>query len=181
MVETVGRVFVGVPLPTDIRMALADETSPLHIPGKLVPKENLHFTLRFLGETDLVSYERFLAGLTVVEKMAPFPIRLAGFGAFPRPQKATVVWAGVSDGVEDLSLLNEIAEEAAQSAGFEPEERPYRPHLTLSRIRPPADVRRLVDETLDLRWNNNEVVVYRSHLGRGGARYEPLEFFTLLG
>ena len=160
-------------------MALADRTSPLHIPGRLVPKENWHFTLRFLGETDQVRYERFLAGLAIVEKKAPFPIRLAGFGAFPKPQKATVVWTGVSEGVEDLSLLNEFAEEAAQSAGFEPEERPYRPHLTLSRIRPPVDVRWLVDEPLDLSWRNNEVVVYRSHLGRGGARYEPLETFTL--
>jgi 2'-5' RNA ligase len=162
-------------------MALADQTSALHIPGKRVSKENWHLTLRFLGETDLVSYERFLNGLTDVENVTSFPIRLGGFGAFPKPQKATVVWAGVSDGVEDLSVLNEIAEEAAQSAGFEPEERPYRPHLTLSRIRPPAEVRWLVDEPLDLLWKNNEVVIYRSHLGRGGARYEPLETFLLSG
>ena len=160
-------------------MALADQTSAVHIPGKRVPKENWHLTLRFLGETDSVSYERFLNGLAEMENLTPFLIRLAGFGAFPKPQKATVVWAGVSEGVEDLSLLNEVAEEAAQLAGFEPEERPYRPHLTLSRIRPPVDVRHLVDEPLDLRWKNTEVVVYRSHLGRGGARYEPLETFLL--
>jgi 2'-5' RNA ligase len=163
-------------------MALVDQTSGLHIPGKLVPPNNWHITLKFLGEADRVSYERVLAGLGLVEKLAPFPIRLAGFGAFPKPQKATVVWAGVSDGFEDLSFLNEVTEEAAQSAGFESEERPYRPHLTLSRIRPPVDVRRLVDEPLDLRWKNTEVVVYRSHLGRdGAARYEPLEIFTLFG
>jgi 2'-5' RNA ligase len=80
-----------------------------------------------------------------------------------------------------LGLLSEHAEESAQGAGLAPEERPFHPHLTLARIRPPVDVRGLLDEELDLSWPCDRVVVYRSHLGRGGARYEPLDSVDLIG
>lgn len=160
-------------------MALAERIAPLDIPGKLAPPENWHLTLRFLGSVDEVTYERFLAGLAEVEDEAGFRIALDRFDAFPRPKKATVVWVGVNQGVAELVRLNEIAEEAAVGAGLAPEERPYVPHLTLSRVRPPADVRRLEAEDIDLSWNCDRVVVYRSHTDRNGAKYEPLETYRL--
>jgi len=179
VVETVGRVFAAVPLPSEIRLALADQIASLNIPGKLVPAESWHLTLRFLGSIDQVTYERFLHALSDVEDRGRFPMRLSGFGGFPNTNRATVVWVGFSDGVEGLLGLNEIAESAAQTAGLEPEDRPYQPHLTLSRVRPPTSVADLLDTSLDLRWTATEVVVFQSHLGRGGARYEPLERFAL--
>ena len=181
MVGTLGRVFAAVPLPPEIRMALADRTSVLGIPGRLVPPENWHLTLRFLGIVDEVTYERFLAGMNEIEDMSRFPIRLGSLGGFPNERKATVLWADVIEGVETLARLNEIAEEAARAAGLDPEERPYQPHLTLSRIRPPQDIGALTTETFDLRWSCREIVVYQSELGEGGVIYEPLETFTLFG
>lgn len=175
------RVFAGVALPTATRMALADRIQDLHIPGQLAPPENWHITLRFVGEVDVVTYERFLASLQRVEKEPPFPISVDRFGAFPRAKRATVVWAGIERGVSRLSNLNEIAEDAAVDAGLRPEERPFHPHVTLARVRPPADVRRLQREDLDLTWRCHRVVVFRSHLGGGPARYEPLESLTLSG
>jgi 2'-5' RNA ligase len=77
--------------------------------------------------------------------------------------------------------VNEQAEEAALAAGIMPEERPFHPHLTLSRIRPPSDVRSIVDEELHLTWRCERLVVYRSHLGRGGARYEAIDSIELIG
>lgn len=180
MVGTVGRVFAAVPLPTEVRMALADRTSSLGIPGKVVPPENWHLTLRFLGAVGEVTYERFLAGLNSIAEVPSFSIRLGGFGGFPNARKATVMWAGVFEGADELGRLNEIAEEAARTAGLEPEDRPYRPHLTLSRIRPPEDIGRLTTETLDLRWSCHEIVVYESRLTGGGVSYEPLEMFSML-
>lgn len=180
MVGTVGRVFVAAPLPTEVRMALADRTSILAIPGKLVPLENWHLTLRFLGAVGEVTYERFLSGLSLIEDVPSFSIRLGAFGGFPNERKASVMWAGVVEGAEELRRLNEIAEEAAQTAGLEPDDRPYRPHLTLSRIRPPEDIGRLTTETLDLRWSCHEIVVYESRLSGGGVSYEPLEMFSML-
>lgn len=162
-------------------MALADRIAALSIPGRVAPPENWHITVRFLGEVEQVTYERFLAGLSELGEQAPFRIALDHFGAFPRPKKATVVWAGLGRGDVELSRLNEIAEDAAIGAGLSPEERPYHPHLTLARVRPPADVRWLEREELDLGWSCDRLVVFRSHQGRGGARYEPLETLELLG
>lgn len=173
------RIFAGVPLPTDARMGLAERIEDLDIPGKVAPVENWHLTLRFLGNVDQVTYERFLSGVQQTESEPAFSISVNRFGAFPRAKRATVVWVGIDRGERELSILNEIAEDAAVAAGLEPEDRPFHPHITLSRVRPPADVRWLEHEPVDLRWKCDRVVVFQSHLGGGPARYEPLETFSL--
>lgn len=173
------RVFAGVPLPPEARIALSERIQGLAIPGKTAPAENWHLTLRFLGRVDTVTFERFLEGLGAVEGERAFPISFDHFGAFPKAKRATVVWVGLRRGERELTRLNEIAEEAAVRSGIEPEERPFHPHLTLARVRPPADVRRIEDEALELSWVCDRVVVFRSHLGGGPARYEALETFPL--
>jgi len=178
--ELVGRVFVAVELPPEIRHALNEQVAAMPIPGRVVPPANWHITVRFLDTVDRVTYERYLAALDPPAETA-FHVTLDGFGAFPRAKKATVFWAGVGDGASQLAMLNEQAEEAALMAGLSPEERPFHPHVTLSRIRPPADVRRIVDADLTLSWRCERVVVFRSHLGRGGATYEPLDSMDLIG
>lgn len=164
-------------------MALADRLGPVAVPGKAVPPENWHITLRFLGSTDQVAYERYLAALDYSGLGAEFDVGLGEMGAFPRPRSATVTWLAVTEGQDRLADLASEAEEVALSAGFAPEDRPFRAHLTLSRVRPPEDVSRLVEEfpAVDLRWSCRSIVVYRSHPGRGGVRYEPLEVFPLRG
>lgn len=181
MVDLVGRVFVAAALPPTVRVALADRISEMRIPGKVAPPENWHITLRFLDTIDQVTYERFLVGLEDVRHEFAFPIALDGFGAFPGPRKATVFWAGLGTGAVELAQLNEVLEDAAQAAGLAPEERPFHPHLTLARIRPPADLRELIDVELALSWRCDRVIVYRSHQGRGGVSYEPLDSVTLIG
>lgn len=181
MDEVVGRVFVAAPLPPEIRFALAERIEDMPIPGKVGPPENWHVTLRFLDTIARVTYERFLSELEKMGEQFSFPISLEGFGAFPNPRKATVFWTGIGRGESDVSLLNEVAEEAAIAAGLLPEERPFHPHVTLARIRPPADVRGVVEEDVDLSWRCDRVVVYRSHLGRGPAQYEPLDSVNLIG
>ena len=182
MVEPVGRVFAAVPLPPVIRMALADALEPLDIPGRLVPPENWHLTLRFLGSVDRPTFEIFARSLSRVESTSTFRIRMEGLGGFPRPESAAVVWAGITTAsAMSLGALNEIAEDAAQAAGLEPEDRPFRPHLTLSRVRPPEGIGHLTDVELDLTWIADSVVLYRSHLDEGPAQYEPLMKFSLAG
>ncbi|HJQ78005.1 MAG TPA: RNA 2',3'-cyclic phosphodiesterase [Acidimicrobiia bacterium] len=181
MVDLVGRVFAAAPPPPEIRVALSERIAAMRIPGKVAPAENWHITLRFLDTIDQVTYERFLSGLEAVRHEFSFPVALDGFGAFANPRKATVFWAGVGRGALELAQLNEVLEDAAQAAGLLPEERPFHPHLTLSRIRPPADVRDLLDEELALSWRCDRVVVYRSHQGRGGVSYEPLDSVSLIG
>lgn len=178
--ELVGRVFLAAPLPPEVRFVLSEIVAGMPIPGRVSPPENWHITLRFLDTVDRVTYERFLGALDPVSETA-FPVALDGFGAFPNSRKATVFWAGIGRGAEQLAMLNEEAEEAALKAGLSPEERPFHPHLTLSRIRPPVDVSGLIDEELTLSWRCERLVMYRSHQGRGSVRYEPLDSIDLIG
>ena len=162
-------------------MALADRLGRVPLAGKVVPPENWHITLRFLGHTEEVSYERFLAALDLSDLGAPFGIGLGGMSAFPRVARATVIWLAVTKGQDRLDDLAAETEEAARTAGFNPEDRPFRPHLTLSRVRPAQDVSRLVEQFpgAGVDWRCRSIVVYRTRPGRGGVRYEPLETFSL--
>jgi 2'-5' RNA ligase len=182
MVEGVkARIFVAVPLPDEARLALIDRLGSLDLPGSVVPPANWHITLRFLGWTDDVAYDRLLAALDQGDLGREFEIELGEMGAFPRAKRATVLWLAVAKGRTRLEEVAAEVEDAVQGAGFQAEDRPFRAHLTLSRIRPPVDVTGLIDSFrwASLGWRCRSVVVYRSHLGRGGARYEPLETFPL--
>lgn len=161
------------------RVDIAEGIRELDIPGRLSPIENWHITLRYLGRVEQVTYERFLGGLSAVGECRRFKVGLGGIGAFPNPRRATVVWAGVDRGSEQLEDLAAIAEDAAQGAGLPAEDRPFHPHLTLARVRPPADVTALVGEPVPARWFVDRVIVFRTVAGRGGARYEPLESVPL--
>lgn len=182
MVVELTRVFAAVPLPGEVRAGLAARLEDMDIPGKPVPAENWHLTLRFLGSVDEVAYERFLAGLAQSDLGQAFAVQLGGLGAFPRPGRATVLWVGIAEGVDRLSEMAAISEEAAQGAGLEAEDRPFHAHLTLSRIRPPVKVQGLIESTepIGLQWVCDRLVVYQSHLGGSHARYEPLETYELV-
>jgi 2'-5' RNA ligase len=88
---------------------------------------------------------------------------------------------GVDEGAERLIQLGAIAEAAARGAGFPAESKEFRPHLTLSRIEPPVSVKTLVSPNtrIGLRMPVDAVVLYRSRLGGGPARYEEVARFEL--
>jgi RNA 2',3'-cyclic 3'-phosphodiesterase len=174
-----GRLFVGIALSDEVRSgieAVLDSSDLPRLPGRCVAPGSWHLTLRFLGDTSkarLVALERELSAL---ERASPFDLELGGWGAFPRPARASVLWLGTGAGAAALGSLAASAEAAATRAGFAPDPRPFRGHLTLSRIRPPADVRTVLSALPHCRWHLavREVTLFRSHLGAAGARYEPL-------
>ena len=178
------RLFLAAPLTEEARHVLSRgirEAVPHGLPGRVVRPENWHLTLRFLGDVDELAVDRLLANLDEAELGDPLSIRWGGLGAFPRASRATVLWLGVERGSEELTRLAGLAEAAVVSAGFDSEDRPFRAHLTLSRIRPPRDVSDLIGQVrpFGLVMPVDRIVLYRSHLGRGGARYEELEGFRL--
>jgi 2'-5' RNA ligase len=179
VVEQLRRLFLGVPLGDEVGAMLAQHLQEHHLPGRAVPPGNWHLTVRFLGMVDQTVMERLIAELDQSDLGGSFQVALGGIGAFPRPAKASVIWLALAKGSERLSELNEIAEEASQAVGLAPEDRPFAPHLTLSRLRPEMDVRAdlAAYRPVPFRWNAGELVLYESHMGRGGAVYEPLEKF----
>lgn len=174
------RLFIGVPLTDDARRAIASGL-PKHLPGKPVPTGNWHFTLRFLGATQPDAREKIVALLRSATCGAPFTIRFHELGAFPRPNRARILWLGVDEGAERMIQLAAIAEGAARAVGFEPESREFKPHLTLSRIEPPVSVSALIASKprLDARMTVDSVILYRSRLGGGPARYEEVATIAL--
>jgi len=183
---TVGeRMFLAVALDDSSRHAIAthleSSLAGRMLPGKKVPPENWHITLRFLGSTAPLQRDRILATLDQHLMVEPLRVRFGGLGGFPRQSRASVLWMGVGGAAKSLQDLAEACEAAAQEAGFEPEGRPFHPHLTLSRIRPPLDVRPLVDlvPPSGVRFDVEMVTLYRTVLGNGPARYEVVDTVAL--
>lgn len=183
--DTIRRIFIAIDLDEEVRHGLASLLGAtfdhLGLPGSSPPPANWHITLRFLGKMDQAAYEVLLSKLDAAELGPPFPLSFGSLGAFPRPRKATVLWLGVDAGSEALNHLAGTVEAAVVEAGFMPEERPFHPHLTLSRIRPPEDVRGLIESmsAVPLKQVVEHVTVFESHLGGGPAVYQPLERFDL--
>lgn len=183
MVGTVGRLFLAVDLSLEARSALVArlEGALDRMPGRAVPPPNWHLTLRFLGDVTEVAYDRLVHGIGKADLGAGFGVTFGELGAFPRPRRATVLWLGVEGGDDRLKLLAHRVEEAVKDSGFPAEDRPFRSHLTLSRIRPPEDVSALLDggERVGVRAEVDALTLFRSNLGRGGATYEVLDRFPL--
>ncbi len=175
----VGRIFLAIGLTEDVRHGLAAHLAAWsdELPGRPVPPDNWHLTLRFLGKCDRLEYEKLLAALGDAVLGSPFTLGFEGLGAFPRSSRAAVLWLGTGRGTDELIALAATVEDAAVRSGFMPEERPFHPHLTLSRIRPPVNVRDLVERVprFPLTLPVDAVTVYRSYLQAGPARYEILD------
>ncbi len=183
-----GRLFVAVPLAESMRATvqahLARATGGRPLPGRRTAPESWHLTLRFLGATDAAAGARLVDALHRAALGPAFDMGFDGLGAFPRPERAQVLWIGVGAGATALRALANAVEGAAVAAGFAPEPRPFAAHLTLSRLRPAQDVGRILAaaprapadvQTVDA------IGLYRSHLTQGGARYEVVARFPLAG
>jgi 2'-5' RNA ligase len=174
------RLFLAVALDDDSRHALAAFVSRAdlpEIPGRRVAPDNWHITLRFLGRSTQLQQEKVLAALDQGLVQDPFLIGFGGLGTFPYPKKATVVWLAVAAGGDDLVGLAVSCERAAVAAGFDPEERPFHPHLSLARVRPAQNLTTLVAEYPPFpgRLHVDAVVLYESITGSGTTVYRELD------
>jgi 2'-5' RNA ligase len=183
------RLFLAIDLPPRVRDAVAEvqERTRRSCPGwRWVRPEGIHLTLRFLGEVTPAdearqreTWRRAVAGHPRVR------FDVGGLGVFPGGGRPRVLWLGVKDAspAGDLAALAEALEETARELGFEPDERPFRAHLTLARAeregRPvsPAPGGALLASDLVA----DEVVLFQSELGPGGARYGRVAALPLGG
>jgi 2'-5' RNA ligase len=134
------RLFVAVNFPADLRRRIHDDTRALRDAAPDVSwtaPDNLHLTLRFLGDVDEHGVSRLTSALpqAVVGQRA-FVLRMAGAGAFPNFARPRVVWIGVTD-PRPLSALAEDVEQACALLGFERDARAFAGHVTLGRVRRP--------------------------------------------
>ena len=177
------RLFVAIEIPEGVKDGVEAAFAPWReaFPkARWVPRENQHVTLKFLGRTwpRLVDWvpEQVEAAAAAV---ARFTVRLQGVGSFPSAKRGRALWAGFEDADPIGALAAEI--EAALVDEFPSEKRPFHPHLTVARSDPPLKLPAGYSgtELESDEWEVDRVVLFRSHLGRPGPRYEPLARFPL--
>ncbi|GGB15478.1 RNA 2',3'-cyclic phosphodiesterase [Sphingomonas metalli] len=177
------RLFVALRPPRAVRDLLG--TLMEAVPGaRWQDDEQLHITLRFVGEVDRPQAEDLAAALGQVHGPAP-RTALDGVGSFGTRGRADTLWAGVSP-VEPLSRLAASVEQACRHVGLEPERRAYRPHITVARLARSAGVASEVEDWLvrhaalrSATFELPHLVLYQSWLGKAGAHYEPVARWPL--
>jgi 2'-5' RNA ligase len=178
------RLFFALELSPDVAEALHHATAPLREtePGLAwVPAVKLHLTMKFLGEVDESGAVR-LAGVAdaLAARHRPFEMELAGVGAFPNLRRPRVVWTGVEPDPR-LELLHHDLEIACDERGYELEGRPFRPHVTLARVRAPLPTERargFARAAREVAFSATDAVVrltlFESTLAPSGAGYRRL-------
>ncbi len=133
------RAFLAIEPSDEVRASLAALLGRFRrLPAKVswVPPENLHLTLRFLGDMDRGSLERLAEGLAgPLGEVEAFRLCAGGVGAFPNARRPGVIWVGITEPSAPLFEAQSIVEAAARAAGLEAEKRDFRAHITLGRVR----------------------------------------------
>ncbi|MEN8198625.1 MAG: RNA 2',3'-cyclic phosphodiesterase [Thermodesulfobacteriota bacterium] len=178
------RLFVAIDLADASRERL--KTICHGLPGaRWVKDEQLHLTLRFIGEVDEPLFQDIREVLGGVEAQA-FSLQLDGIGCFPPRGRPRIVWAGVAANRELLHLQKKIESVLTREAGLDPEGRKYAPHITLARLKntPPERVGRYLEE-YGLFFCPPFAVdcfsLYSSFLGKNGASHVLEESYPLSG
>ncbi|HEV8699610.1 MAG TPA: RNA 2',3'-cyclic phosphodiesterase [Candidatus Limnocylindrales bacterium] len=184
------RLFVGVPLPDAAAKAVAaivDEVRAAGLPDgardvRWVRLDGLHLTLRFLGPTPEGLVGPTAEAVTAVARAAdgPVELELTGAGTFPRAARPRALWIGVAGATDALDRLAKLTERHLVAAGWPPEPRPYRPHLTLARSDGvsvgPLVAGRLVAAMTgrSIPCTIEHIGLFESVTGGGPARYVPV-------
>ncbi|MSO77896.1 MAG: RNA 2',3'-cyclic phosphodiesterase [Alphaproteobacteria bacterium] len=175
------RLFVAIELPAAIRQALAALAEGL--PGaRWIEPENLHLTLRFIGEVDGGMAEDIAEALSLVS--APvFPLRLAGVGHFSTGERARILWVGVERSAEMKQLYTSVSG-ALRRVGVAPEGRKFSPHVSLARLKDAhlEDVERFIAGQSLFRVAAFPVgyfTLFSSFLSKSGAIHTPEVEFSL--
>jgi len=169
------RLFIGIPMPADIRMRLSLMASGL--PGaRWTCEKSYHLTLRYIGEVDQGIADDIDAVLGHIN-VEPFDTTLSGIGYFGKAKSARAVWAGIARNDTLIRLQHKI-EIALQHMGLPAEERKYAPHVTLARLRG-TPARRLEAYVADHGtfatgpFQVNGFTLFSSFLSSSGAIYTP--------
>ena len=101
---------------------------------KLVKNENIHITVRFLGDITLNMADKIFEEMKKI-RFKSFPVQLVGIGVFPSLSNARVLWAGIAQGAEQLQTVVNQIEPKIQSLGFPADRNAFSPHLTIARVR----------------------------------------------
>jgi 2'-5' RNA ligase len=179
------RTFISVELPDEVKKNIAELVNELKETGaavKWVEPKNLHITLKFLGWVEGKNLDNLIA-LTdqAVSGRGSFKARFEGMGTFPEGKKPRVVWVGTVEGGEKLCDLAKVLEGKLSEAGFRSEEREFRPHITVGRVKENKGVERLKEKIKNIKNAGfgealvDRIHVMKSTLTPAGPVYEKVK------
>jgi len=178
------RSFIAIKLNDEVRAGLGVVIDKLKESGadvKWVKLENIHLTLKFLGSISAEEIEGVKAILDKAkDRFKKFSIDISKVGAFPKISFPKVVWAGVSENADILKQIYLFLEEELEKKGFQKEDRPFSPHLTIGRVKSPKNRPSLKSSIENLKDSSfksldvTEISLLQSKLTPQGPIYTPL-------
>jgi 2'-5' RNA ligase len=185
------RTFIAIELPQEIKSALSNiqaELKQAHADVKWVKPENIHLTLKFLGEIDETLVEKICAILEdIARQNTPFNLSLSDLGAFPKLNYPRVIWIGVTNDQPVVKIAEEIEKEAVE-IGLPSESRPFSSHITVGRVRSGLNRGALIEKLNFLKKNFppsklefkvHSLTLFKSTLTPSGPIYEALSTYPL--
>lgn len=182
------RSFIAVELDDEIRERLVRVQERLENTGgdlKMVEPENIHLTLRFLGDVSRSKLRAVEDVLNDISYPDPFEIQVSSLGVFPNPSYIRVVWAGVDDGSEELKSIRSEIDQGLSGIGISSDDKDFTPHYTIARVKSgkaKEKIRSLVENNSDRKWGEyvaDEIDLMKSELTSEGPIYSTLETFEL--
>jgi 2'-5' RNA ligase len=179
------RTFIAIDLTQEIKGKIDEfikEIRPLSPHIKWVSVENIHLTIKFLGNIYAKEHDKLYRGLEMaIEDMNKIKLVVRGTGVFPNPRNARVFWLGVQGEVEKLQEMQNRVEYELEKQGFPREEKPFSPHITIARFKSrinPEKLTNIIADSQNLHFGEmdvSSVMVYRSDLFPSGPEYSLLK------
>ena len=183
MAETI-RAFIAVELNDQIKETIRgfqEHLKPLDCDISWVKPENVHLTLKFLGDVKTKMIPSVMETLgDVCKDLRPFDTTLTQPGVFPDLRHPRVVWVGLDDVNGNLARLAESLETALGNIGFKKEKRDFQSHITVGRVRTLKDIAQLSDTIkkfsvpTGIKQSVARIILFKSTLTPQGSVYEPL-------
>ncbi|MCM8792452.1 MAG: RNA 2',3'-cyclic phosphodiesterase [Candidatus Omnitrophica bacterium] len=181
------RTFIAIPISSQIKNFLENIQNELKTAGldvKWVKAENIHITLKFLGEIkeDKIPLVKKIMD-SVGERINPFVVSISSLGVFPKKELPKIIWVGIEKGNEELKNIAEALDDKIKKIGIPKEKRPFTSHITLGRLRSLQNVKKLTERLEPLseyiiqekkEFTVKEIVLYKSTLVSHGPIYEEL-------
>jgi len=186
----VRRIFIAIDISEQARKAAAEHIEYLRNADRDVrvgweKAEKLHITLKFLGDVDEPRIATLgVAIQQIASRFHPFKLELSDTGVFPNARQPRILWLGIVNTDDQLKTLAASIESACEKLGFAAEDRQFKPHLTIARVREPQKGRQLAAMHLNSDFGSvgftvRKIVIYESKLGPAGSVYTPISTHRL--
>jgi len=184
------RSFIAIEIPREIKNKIAEIQNKLRETStdvRWVNPGTIHLTLKFLGNIEKTQIQDILSAIKhSSEGINPFSVEIKSIGVFPKLEYPRVVWIGIKEERNSLLTLQKRIEENLSSLGFDKEERDFKPHLTLGRVKSQKGKEKLISliqQSKDIslgKFDVKEICLMQSILKPSGAEYSSLGEISLM-